>query len=329
MSYKHTQNSFDYFTNINYNIDLSTYVYQCIRYGKQNTSRYCFSKKLNDIATIRKENGNVYLDKPNINEKGFKIMLLTDLHTTFDQKLLKWTMAGIFGNIKREKPDLVIINGDINDYLTTNKRIHTFARIFEKFGVPWGISLGNHDGEYDISLSRETLIRSLLSYQHCIMTSSPYDIYGYSNYAVHITNGTNVIRSLIVLDSGSYISSKNAKKYKVSKKSYDFIKKSQIDFYEKIVTQQKIENNGIIVPSALVFHIPIPEYKDGYKYGKINYGKLREKVFSSEHNSGLFDAVLRIGSTDNIYVGHDHSNDYSVEYKGVNLTLLKIRILSF
>ena len=279
--------------------------------------------KLNGIAKIRKENNEVYLDKQTISTDGFKVLLFTDLHLTFDHKLTKWTLSGVIGHIKREKPDLVIINGDINESFSSNKRYHAIAKILEEFGVAWGFTLGNHDAENDISMTRETLIRSLLSYDHCVMTLCSENVDGFSNYAVHITNGKKVIRSFIMLDSGDYISNANAKLYGVKRGSYDFIKHSQIDFYEKIVLEQKDKNNGVIVPSSLVFHIPIPEFENALKLGKLIYGKKREKICSPLYNSGLFNCVKKMHSTDNIYVGHDHTNDYSVNYEGIHFTYIQ------
>lgn len=279
--------------------------------------------KINGIATIRKENGNVYLDKPTISTDGFKVLLLTDLHLTFVHNLTRWTLSGVIGHINREKPDLVIINGDINESFSSNKRYHAIAKILEEFGVAWGFTLGNHDVENDISMTRETLVRSLLSYKHCVMTLCSKDVDGFSNYAVHITNGSNVIRSFIMLDSGDYISDENAELYDIDKNTYDFIKPSQIDFYEKIVVEQRNQNNGITVPSSLVFHIPIPEFKVAFEQGELIYGNKREKICSPFHNSGLFERIENLGSTDNIYTGHDHTNDFSVDYKGIRFTYIQ------
>lgn len=55
-----------------------------------------------------------------------------------------------------------------------------------------------------------------------------------------------------------------------------------------------------------------------YYYGFAGEGD--DRVCCSEEVSPLFDAVLRLGSTKGIFCGHDHLNNWSVEYKGVRLT---------
>ena len=40
---------------------------------------------------------------------------------------------------------------------------------------------------------------------------------------------------------------------------------------------------------------------------------------SSRVNSGLFDRAVRLGSTMAMFCGHDHLNDYQVEYQGIRL----------
>ena len=50
------------------------------------------------------------------------------------------------------------------------------------------------------------------------------------------------------------------------------------------------------------------------------FGDLNVKIGSAAISTGMFDAILEEGSTKNIIVGHDHENDFSVEYKGVRFS---------
>lgn len=99
----------------------------------------------------------------------------------------------------------------------------------------------------------------------------------------------------------------------------------------KSFTQQ---NNGNVPPSLMFFHIPPIEMRDAYHEYKDNgfadtddvkylYGKAGEKgatIYTSEYNYGLFDKVKELGSTKAIFMGHDHLNNFSLMYKGIQLS---------
>lgn len=42
-----------------------------------------------------------------------------------------------------------------------------------------------------------------------------------------------------------------------------------------------------------------------------------ESVGCSPFNSGMFDVICELGSTQAVYCGHDHVNDFCANYKGV------------
>jgi hypothetical protein len=166
-------------------------------------------------------------------------------------------------------------------------------------------------------------------YPHCLVESGPKDISGYGNYVVNLLNSDQQIsQSLIFMDSGAYVSKEDVKTLGVSKGSYDYIKPDQIGWYkEKIRALQKGTK------SSLFIHIPLCEYATGWDaiYDKTSKtmkdtdfcsyisGMQREPVCCSEYNSGLFDVMESLGSTKNVYCGHDHVNDYSVLHQVARL----------
>ena len=87
---------------------------------------------------------------------------------------------------------------------------------------------------------------------------------------------------------------------------------------------------GHTVRSLLFFHIPLQEFQTAYDlyragspdvtyfYGSI--GEANKKIACSDHPSTLFDTAVRLGSTQAMFVGHDHLNTLSVAYKGIRLT---------
>ncbi len=81
------------------------------------------------------------------------------------------------------------------------------------------------------------------------------------------------------------------------------------------------------MPSFVFIHIPLQEYEQAWecvteagKDAVYYYGSRNEAVSCSRHESKLFDKILELGSTKGIFCGHDHLNDFSVEYKGIRLT---------
>lgn len=84
----------------------------------------------------------------------------------------------------------------------------------------------------------------------------------------------------------------------------------------------------------MFFHIPIREVKYAYdeyiaagrqntddvvhKGG--NDGEGGEVVFSPDEDEQLFETILELGSTKAIFFGHDHLNNFVLDYKGVSLS---------
>lgn len=74
------------------------------------------------------------------------------------------------------------------------------------------------------------------------------------------------------------------------------------------------------------FHIPIQEYVDAWNsYEENNYstyyyfGDKREESSCSSVHSSLFERALSLGSTKAMFCGHDHRNDYALNYEGIDL----------
>lgn len=132
--------------------------------------------------------------------------------------------------------------------------------------------------------------------------------------------------------------------YEIMGTGYDYIKQSQIEWYEWAVKGIQEINGGSVVPSSAYFHIALPEFAYAYadyektildengklfseeklqeleKNGAVNFGANREQVCASYYNSGFFDVMKRLGSTKDVVVGHDHVNNSSIVYEGIRLT---------
>ena len=279
-----------------------------------------------------------------VTDNDFRVMQLSDVHIGAGFMSVKkdnQAINAVAAMVAEEKPDLVIVTGDIAYPVpfqagTFNNKTGAviFASLMEKLGVYWCPAFGNHDTEAYSYFSREDiseLYSNRQKYPHCLFQSGPKDVDGYGNYIVNVqTSKGEITQSFVMLDSHSYIDND----YFGIMWKYDCVHKNQVEWYEQqIKTLTKINNNK--TPKSLMFfHMPpqemltaYNEYKEnGYKDtadSKYIGGKAGEKdlvVYPSEKNYGLFDKCLELGSTKGIFFGHDHLNNFTMLYKGIQLS---------
>ncbi len=276
-------------------------------------------------------------------DREFKVVQLTDVHIGAGfMSIKKDTMAinAVAAMLTEEKPDLVIVTGDIAYPVpfqagTFNNKSSSrlFADLMEKLGIYWCPVFGNHDTEAYSYYSREDMsdFYSSGDYPHCLFKSGPDEADGFGNQVINIKNSNGEItQSLIMLDSHSYVDGD----FLGIMWKYDCIHENQVKWYEDTLNSLKAENNNIMPKSLAFFHIPIPEYKQAWEEYtanncrdtenvKYHYGKAGEKdlvIYTSEHNYGFFDKALQLGSTKGMFCGHDHLNNFSLDYKGIRLT---------
>lgn len=279
-----------------------------------------------------------------VTDNDFRVMQLSDVHIGAGFMSVKkdnQAINAVAAMVAEEKPDLVIVTGDIAYPVpfqagTFNNKTGAviFASLMEKLGVYWCPAFGNHDTEAYSYFNREDiseLYSNRQKYPHCLFQSGPKDVDGYGNYIVNVqTSKGEITQSFVMLDSHSYIDND----YFGIMWKYDCVHKNQVEWYgQQIKALTKINNNK--TPKSLMFfHMPpqemltaYNEYKEnGYKNtadSKYIGGKAGEKnlvVYPSEKNYGLFDKCLELGSTKGIFFGHDHLNNFTMLYKGIQLT---------
>ena len=265
-------------------------------------------------------------------KQPFKVLQLTDMHIGggYLSRHEDMQALGIVSRlIKSTKPDMIVITGDLacpRAHVALSRNNLNAYRIItdmlENIGIPYAITFGNHDTTEKSTHTRRELRDFLLTREHCLLvkTKDNESLTGFSNYFVRLKNSDNKINSVIfMLDSNEYI-------YANKKRTYDYIHDDQVKWYER-VTKRINKDEGRKVPSYVYFHIPIREYIDAWKSAvdakgssKYFYGSKDENISPSKVESKLFSKVLELGSTKGLFCGHDHLNDFSVEYKGVRFT---------
>ena len=290
---------------------------------------------------------NIYSDD------GLKVMHLTDVHLGggwISTKKDAMSLNAVAAMITAEKPDFVVASGDIAYPVpvqagTFNNKsgAKLFAELMENLGVYWTATYGNHDTEAYTYFGRDDITEFYQQYPHCLMREGAEGVDGYGNQVFNVVNSSGIItRSIFTMDSHSYVDDDI---FGLMWK-YDNIHENQIEWYKKTVEENRNHNmmklsassaeapENAVAPASTVFlHIPIMEYKDawmqyvenGYKDTadvKYNYGTVGEGgklIYHGIHEDSFFETMLELGSTDSVFCGHDHLNNFSLNYKGIDL----------
>jgi len=208
--------------------------------------------------------------------------------------------------ITDKQPDLITLTGD-NFWGPKNILvIQRFLRFLDGFNIPWAPVMGNHDndGSGDYNWFADILLQT----NNCIFKKGPQGM-GCGNYVITIMENNTIVQAIIMMDSHD-----------------SEVFANQLEWYSWVVNGL---NNiaGRIVPSTLMFHIPLVEYSDAWDYyvasgfdTNIGSGEKNETVCCSDTNNGFFTLIKSLGSTKNVICGHDHINDFSILFEGVRLT---------
>lgn len=250
----------------------------------------------------------------------YRILQLTDIHLG-DKDDLEKHFKFMDLTINDAHPDMIVVTGDLFTFAsrTTAKR---FFKYLDSKNVPWTVTYGNHDEQCYFSV--DWLTNQLNSkYEHCVFKDiQDDDIQGNANFAINLKRGGSIFEQLIVMDSNRYCFGKYF--------GYDYFKENQIEWYGKLVDYTKEQNGGVTVPSLMFYHIPLPEiektwdyetntFKEGVIVKKVNTGK-GEKTCNPdpEYAPDFFKVIKEKGSTTGMYFGHDHYNDFIVNYEGID-----------
>lgn len=263
-------------------------------------------------------------------DDGFRILQLTDIHigggilSISNDKMALTAVAEVVNAVK---PDLIIVTGDIaypvpfqSGTLNNLRAAKIFADLMSQFKIPWTITFGNHDTERYSLYDREAISNFYSQLEGCLFTPGPEDVFGYGNHIITLHNSSGELyQAIVMLDSNSYIEGNVTNKY-------DIIHDDQLDWYEESIRKLS-EGREALVPSLMFFHIPFKEFNDAYNlYSEGDesvtyyYGVKNEKVAASPLDCNTFERIVSLGSTKGVFVGHDHVNDFSIEYEGVRLT---------
>lgn len=244
--------------------------------------------------------------------KKFKIVQFTDVHWVPGNPASEEAAQRMNEVLDAEKPDFVIYTGDLVFGKPASEALDRALQPTAERHIPFAVTWGNHDDEQDMTRNE---LSSYIQNKPGNLTGTVEGISGVTNFVLPLksSDGKRNAAVLYVFDSNAYSSLKNIK-------GYDWIKADQVEWYRKESEKFTQGNNGTPLPALAFFHIPFPEYNEAARNeDALLVGTRKEKACSPAINSGLYAAMLHAGDVMATFVGHDHVNDYVVNWNDILL----------
>lgn len=267
-------------------------------------------------------------------EGNFRLLQISDPQITkgADTANAK-TIEAVNALIDENNPDFVMFSGDLTSGYSTADEFKTavasLTAKLENEKIPWAHVYGQSDA-LDNTISKTEQQKIYESFTYCHSTAGKDTVTGVGNYMLPVLNSHNEIAfNIWALDTGSALSEREDGiadgAEDVSSNLYptgneDFVDFTQLLWYYN--TSCAVEQlYGKPIPGILFGNVPFQEFQiikdnplDGYMQGYAN-----EAVTGSKLNSGLFTALFERGDVLGYYCGHNHTNNFSGKYCGVNL----------
>ncbi len=269
------------------------------------------------------------------NEDGkFTIMMFADSQ---DDETLEETTAQLMREaLDAHNPDLVIYMGDntvAGGYDNQAKAIEAIVAPCVERDIPFTLVFGNHDQEQGVT--NEVLLREYQKYPGCLAYDAVPSLYGCGNHNLPIlsSKGLDIAFNLWFIDSGTSTAEAGG---------YDYVREDQINWYKDTANTLKALNGGEVVPALSFQHIIVPEVYDAvgmmeipfgiddFNYNNKNYlpvpnfgaytGFIFEPPCPSHINGGQMAAWIETGDVMGTFYGHDHVNDFTTTYEGIDIT---------
>lgn len=253
--------------------------------------------QLNNDITYNKDNNEIL-----VNKNSIKILQITDLHLYKSSHMLL-TFEIIKKLVYNEKPDLIVITGDIIVSKGTDADVKKLFEFMKDLQIPWAAVFGNHDDEGYYNLDD---LSDLYEHAEFSLFKKGDVIDRHGNYFYNVIFKDQNIFQLIFMDSAQSGFSEDSKR-----------------FYKDTIESSKSVYNVNILNNFLFCHIPLKEMRTAvelYKEDKtIGIGEIRETVCIQEDDVNFFDLMLEMNATKAMIFGHDHVNNAKIKYKGIEL----------
>ncbi len=263
------------------------------------------------------------------NEDGtFKIMQLNDTQDVgkgVDGRLVEFIEAAL----DKEQPDLVVFVGDqLSDFYPfgtkedMTKSIDNIISPLQERGIPFLVTLGNHDHDHFGKFNKAEQFAAYSSYDNCYMPTDGWDEFTV-NAPILTSDGESIAMNIFMMNTHN----------KAESGGYSGVVAGQNEWYEAVSAELKAENGGEDVPSMLFQHIPPKEIyslltvcewneegaiysqNDGnwYKLDETKAeGDLGEAPCSEDFDNitGQYQSWVKTGNIMGAFFAHDHVNNF-------------------
>src|SRR5690606_9679039 len=187
------------------------------------------------------------------NQNGeLKIVQFTDTHIELKEKKNLEVYSTVEKVMLAEKPDLVVLTGDIVTEDDPQEAIRKLADIFMKNKTPWTMIFGNHESEHN--LSREKLAHFIEELPYCLNKNEENSV-GYSNFILPVFGKEDKpVAQLYFMDSNTYST------LEPTVGGWGWFTHKQVEWYRRQSNSLTQSNGGKPFPALAFFHIPLPEY---------------------------------------------------------------------
>lgn len=265
-----------------------------------------------------------------------KIMHVTDTHLEHNENL-EPSIWLIEKACDAEKPDIVMLTGDIakncENPEDTKKLINAVMNVFDSRNIPVAVTFGNHDSEGD-AMTRDEVLAYYNTFSCSLSVNDVEALSGSGTFNIPVlaSDSDKVKFNLWVFDSGDYD----------EEHRYSCVQADQVEWYKEKSDELAQANGGERVNSLVFQHIIVGEIYDALKKVKtwrafafphlynegeyymfnpdtVNHGIMNEKPCPGYYNFGQFDAMVEKSDVLAMFTGHDHTNAFSVEHKGIDI----------
>ncbi len=253
--------------------------------------------------------------KLNFNSDGeFKIVQFADVHYKHGNPKSDTALLAIQRVLDAEKPDMVVFTGDVVTGRPAVEGWNAITKMVIDREIPFAVNMGNHDDEQGVT--RPELEKLITAYPFNLNTATSGQLNGIMNNVIPIYGSKKQmqVQSLIYcFDSGSYSTIEGVG-------GWGWITTDIIEWYKKQSYHYFKLNNYQTLPALAYFHIPLPEYKLAFDdENNKRYGIRKEGECAPQLNTGMFIAMKEMKDVMATFTGHDHVNDYIVNYYDIAL----------
>ena len=236
------------------------------------------------------------------NENGkFKILQINDTQDT--DKMNKRTEDFIRKAVAQEKPDLVVIPGDVSNdiFLGANAKrvkqsLRNLAALLNELQVPFAYTPGNHDHDKDDMVSTQEQMEVFAEFEYNIWNkgSDP----GTYNIPIMSSDGSKMALNVYMIDSQNKTGLANG---------YTGPNPETVEWYKAKSDELKDQNGGTVVPSVVFQHVPVSEIYQCLEQTDVKHANdaifsLNDYKWYLEKEDYMFTDSKRMLKNDN-YVG--------------------------